>query len=562
MSNGDSYLFAESEDPQHDETPFVSKRLLWVSDQNSSSQYSGQIQWDLSSLANSGGWLSFSEAWLAIPFSISMKTTGANVEAIPNAWCVGMKNGFFQLIDSISVQYNGSTVVQQTSLSNLHINWRVLSKWSSGDLQKYGPSLCVSPDTAGSYAAHGNTASVDGIGYTNNQPVAPGNIAWATTGLDFANTGYLQRLRYTSFGDGSVTANGPGGLGVAVAGSNAATNLNQNGSNYMYDSGNGANRVWQWNMVANIRLKDVCDFFDQIPLVRGANIQLVVNYNSTQVTDTVTTGPPITQTCAITQLTGNTCPYMISSAAALNPFKDLITSALTISSGVKQPPANAIAANSLLSQCRCYVPAYELDPVYEQRLLSSPQKVIEYCDIMQFKSSGIGAGQQVNALVTNNIISPEYLLVCPIISNSNAAVFAGSNPMYQNPFDSCPGTLSPQMALTSTNVALSGSWIYPQLLDYGFTEYLSEVAGMLALNGGKMDGLTSGLISQYMWQNAYGYYVYDLSRRSPAENGVGKSIQFQGVNSSLVTIDLVYFVAYKRKIVINLETGALMASTA
>jgi len=56
---------------------------------------------------------------------------------------------------------------------------------------------------------------------------------------------------------------------------------------------------------------------------------------------------------------------------------------------------------------------------------------------------------------------------------------------------------------------------------------------MNALNGGLSTGVVNGLIGHYEWENAFRYYVCDLSRRLPAKDSVPKSIVLQGINYGL-----------------------------
>jgi uncharacterized alkaline shock family protein YloU len=57
------------------------------------------------------------------------------------------------------------------------------------------------------------------------------------------------------------------------------------------------------------------------------------------------------------------------------------------------------------------------------------------------------------------------------------------------------------------------------------------------------------------------YYYADASRQLPSDDGVSKSVQVKGTNASLVPVDLLCFVGYKKYIEIDVSTGAVLAKT-
>jgi hypothetical protein len=101
-------------------------------------------------------------------------------------------------------------------------------------------------------------------------------------------TGYQLNTRNTGFGGNPEI--------------NTAALANQIGKNYQTDNGvAAAGRVWQWNIMATIRLKDIADFFDKIPLVKGAFMRFTINYNTAAATVTSVAAGPTMVTTSITQ---------------------------------------------------------------------------------------------------------------------------------------------------------------------------------------------------------------------------------------------------------------------
>jgi hypothetical protein len=111
-------------------------------------------------------------------------------------------------------------------------------------------------------------------------------------------------------------------------------------------------------------------------------------------------------------------------------------------------------------------------------------------------------------------------------------------------------------ALGDFNVRIAGMNVLQNNVRYGFEEFLHQVYGINALNGGVTTGLTSGLISQRMWQNNYQYYVFDCSRRLPEEDRTLKAVEVIGTNNMAVALDLFIFIEVQREMVIDIATGA------
>ena len=128
-----------------------------------------------------------------------------------------------------------------------------------------------------------------------------------------------------------------------------------------------------------------------------------------------------------------------------------------------------------------------------------------------------------------------------------------------SPFTSCPGTVSGQ-SITNFNVLLSGVNVFAQNLNYGFETFFQELRKANSINVGNLIGLSSGLLSQYDFENAYRYLCVDLSRKSSeAVDNISKSIQVIGTNSGSFAIDIIFFVEFERQIEIDINTGSLIA---
>lgn len=525
--------------------PATEKQVLVLNDSNSGS-YNGNIVFDTTVLSNSGRWLDYSDAVLAVPLALSLRSTG-NISASAHAYMCGLKSGYHQLIDSIQVDYLNRNVVQQQSFTNFFVSYKMMSEWSDNDLIKYGDLCGFWPDApAGTTRA--TAANARGDGYANNTPYNVGNKSFATTApLDQSNEGLRRRLELTAQTTDADYAN----LNTTTT----AVRLQNIGKNYyVNDGGAAAARIYTWYILATIRLKDVCDFFDKIPLLKGAQIRMTINYNSARcVVAGVNAGPTMALT-STTMLSGRTVPFMMCDATANQAGNALVAANgdITVEYNIRQTATPACAANPLMSSCQLYVPAYNLSPDVESSYISSfPIKTIIYDDIYQFTVSAISAGSNFNSILTNGILNPQKLVIIPMVASGSTG---NSQEEFRSPFDSAPATTGPLVSLQNWQVSVSGKNVFDHPVKYDFEEFQQEVVKS-GVYGGQITGQASGLISQKAWQYGYRYYVADISRRLQSSDNVPLAIQITGTNNSGAGLDLYCFITYQRSIQVDVATG-------
>ncbi len=438
MSSADLYSYdevLESGAPLIE--PMLTKDLLYVLDSNGGS-YNGQIQIDTSPLSNSGRWLNYSEAFLSIPYVLSLQSSvDSSGASIMNGFVLGMK-GYVHIIDSIQVDYNNTNVIQLMPFTNVFANYKMLTSWSQDDLNKYGASCGFYPDTTTSFHFSAGVG-VWGDGTSNNQlaPITQTAALWQTELGTKLNSGLLERMRWTAYPLGTNQAGYSGGTTLVTA-----AQANQLAKNYFTNTAAAAAaRVWQWNMIAVIRLKDVADFFDKLPLVKGAYMRMTINYNALQQTITNVLNTSLV-TATTTFVAGRTNPMMmagVGTATGIGPTYAIPTGTLSIAAGVRST-VNPVATNPIMNSVRLYVPAYELNPEYERNLISlRPHREVAYLDLYNYNITGITAGASFNSILTNGLVNPKYLVVVPFLNPASASVVGTISP-YQSSFDSAPST--------------------------------------------------------------------------------------------------------------------------
>ena len=563
----DEFSYYNSQTEQKTDFLFSNVQQNFVTDSNNSSYPNGQISFDLSTLSNSGKYIDFQNSFITVPLVMNLNTNAnADTNRLENAFACSLKNGFHNLINSMSVEISNMQVVNLTNMSNLDINYKLLTSSSLEDERNFLPSINFSKDSAESIHYSG-VASTSGIGECNNvikQTLFTSAGGYGALGTN-SNKGRLERQLNTSF-DPITGVNGSDG---AKNGLVTTKVMSDTGKNYVAFNGNTDTTYY---ILATIPLKIIHDLFRKLHLTKGMYMRLVLNLN-TQCSSVVTiTAGGNFESYSTTSL-NNVFPCMLSPLATTNGFIQNTATRATISLGIGSSfNTTTRFTHPTMQSCRFYARVCEMTPQAEELYLSAvPTKTILYNDILTFNTSNIAAGNPVSQILTNGISRPRYLLIVPQLSgsvNGSAKGTLGSayslglgvlgSPM-NSPFSSSPGTTGFQAAISNLNILVSGQCIYQQNLTYGFEEFLQEVRGSNSLNGGIPMALSSGLLSQNDWENGYRYIYVDLSRRiSQSNDDISRSIQVSFTNSAAYVADFWYIIGYEKQIVVSKSTGALI----
>jgi len=635
----DNLVYEESLNTEIDTSEFISKKWIYVND-NNNGNYTSQIVIDSTPLANAGGYISWQEGFILMPLLVQL--TSATAGNLPNnppvfttkgnfSWA--FKSGFWNMINSMTVEFNNQNVIQQTPFLNVFRSFKANTSFSLDDLLNVGPTTGFYPDNPASWgyandftqAVGGGNSKVqagDGVNtpYTNNRnfsfaPVNTITTAYRapasgilgqlyttlpSTGVsgqplltDNATTATNWDLTYTGASSNSVLAGNPNSFNEGMAKRQSWYNYQPsnsqgegivNGStacqkvlrSFCDDTLNNVNGTVSWQVYAKLRLKDLADFFEKMPLLKGSTIRFYLNTNQTIVNFT-TTPSQIIQATGILDLAGAltinsvntigglTNPLMVTSVrapcggSALNPDTYNLSISIFKNNFSSQ---GTLAKQTTLPSCRLYAPIYYMNPLAESKYLSlAPTKRIMYKDIFQYQFNNQSTGN-FNFLVSNGISNICSVLVCAFISKNNPFTAQDGSAVAQQPFDSyqsptCPAPSMPDpIILSDFNILISGVNLFLNNNQYDFESFLEQLNQSNQINGGLTTGLASGLISEADFSSGYRYYYGDASRILPSEQGVSRSVQIVGNNVSSVNINLMVFVEFMREITIDISTGA------
>lgn len=644
-------------------SPAVFVRKDWVNILDNQNQNYGNNQsvLDTSQLSNSNKYMSYREAYLLVPFTISLASTASSVYSAgtnpPNGGttayfspgaaatsadnAIGLKNWFGQIIHSFTLDYNGTTIIQQTPLVNMWNSFKLMTSLSYQDLLTQGATIGFWPDSSDTFqfvqggAVDGVVGdassgfiptfgpSAAGTGTCNNtnfmaSPTVSGEFAGLRTGT--GNEGFAVRQRWINFNpDGYIGTTTATTAGVASSSTAYFGNLMFAGAStalwksYIFKKLTGTSTtspgIIQIAVSAAVYLKHIHSFFNMVPLLKGVFMKMTMNLNNTTTAFSTISVSPVganyqikPRSLVLTSVSnpiGGVNPLMIASAGFVPSTSLTATTYTTPDGGLSLFQTGNASATAQSAAITCtityrmnisvgalcldstiaglgagssplaksvylYIPAYSFNPVFEQAYLSSPVKEIKYSDIYQYQVINVGGGQTFNNLVTNGIANIKSVLILPFHTSTGSSADVSQSglgvpgtPVWQSPFDPAgTGPTSPMCAITNFNVQISGQNAIYNMEKYSFEQFNNQLYGYNAVNGGLTDGLTSGLVSRYDFDNCYCYYYVDVSRMLPVEMTVPKSVQIIGQNMSSRSVDLIVFVEYGVSISVDLLTGA------
>lgn len=557
MSTGDSLVFEMANQSEGSPSIFVKKDWLNVLDSQNGNYSGNQCVIETSQLANSNKYMNYREAYLAMPLILT--ATGTSIAnpgtaATSMDYGFGLKNWFGTIVHSMTVELGGTTIVQQTPYIAMWNSFKLMTSLSWQDVTTQGASIGFYPDSALS-VCFSSAGSADGLGTCNNKnAVSQTVVTGAFNSYDTGNVGFLKRQQYINYDADGLTDPGNDAFSTLLT-ANACNALYKS---YIFTKSGTTTGVFQTAIMAMIELKHLHSFFQNVPLLKGVFLKVTLNLNQTQVTQTINASDVTTAASVVSPL-GGVNPLMISSCAASNGGVARVAGDLAVSLYVgnrcllsSQTSVSGVANSPFANVVTLYVPAYTMNPVYEQAYLSSPVKRIVYTDIYQFAINNVASGATFNNLVANGISGLKSVLVLPfytITANNNIQPF-------QSPFDPAgAGPTSPLCLLNNFNVVVSGQNMIYNTQRYSYEQFMNNLAGCNAVNAGLTDGLTSSLIGQLDFEMEYCYHYVNCSRSLPIEEQVSKSVTIIGQNQSSKAIDLYVFAEFGTEIKIDVLSG-------
>ncbi len=574
--SADLVVYTQSVEESPTSSVMVDKKWLSVIDQNNGSYSSGQSTIETTSLATSDRMMNYKEAYLAVPLVLTAgNSTASNALTLTNASAqtklMGLKNSYTTLIHSMSVDLNGTNIIQQTPFSEFYNAFNLMTSLSWGDVKTQGSTIGFYPDDALSATAFvGDETSAPANQVVNNRDdvIIAGDKA--QTGNP-GNVGLNKRLQYINYNadstvlGGAVTAEKPQSTFLTKA---AADTLYKS---QVYNTSAGSateSPIIQTQVLAIIKLRHLHNFFCHVPLSRGLQFRFILNFN--QCTQSlICNGTKLTGEKSEKSQFGGVVPLMVSSCFTdcggmgiragtggtaifdLSVGKSCLNSTLN---GVGSTIPSALPASVAL-----HVPSYIMSPSLAGAYVSAnSSKRITYTDIYQFKIGDVTAGSTENRLITSGIRGIRSVLMMPMSpSASNGGVVAEHESVLS---DAGGGPTSLLAQVTNFQVQIGGVNQIESGGRYEWEIFNNYVYGVNAVNGGMSDGLTSGLVGQSDWARKYLYYYVDCNRGTDLERDTPKSVQVQFQNVSAKTQDYYVYVEFENSFALDVGTGSIVGA--
>jgi len=583
----DKLVYDLSQEVEGSPNVFVRKDWINILDNQNQNYQNNQSIIDTSQIANSNKYISYREAYLAVPMllSVSLPLAQAGSVVLAYDYSIGLKNWFGSIIHSMTLDYNGTTIVQQTPFCNMWNSFKLLTTLSYADIMTQGPTIGFYPDTSGSWAYFTN-ANGNGPSVVNNDLALVNTITPSNNENNYnqfnsvsnlgGNEGATYRTKWIAFNNrvGIMTSSGAVSTAYSVNGI-SSSNISQiwkSNISKIQQSTPQSRGIVQISVMATIYLKHIHSFFNMCPLLKGVFMKLTLNLNNASASFDYTGGGTVNALITNNSITSNVYgggiqPMLIPSIATGSKYLadqvftasangtvyyDLMVGSKSYNINITNNP-NYTEGN-VSKSIYLYVPAYTFNDTFEKAYLANNIKQIKYTDIYQYQVKDINSGEQFNNLITNGIANIKSVLIIPFYAtNYNNDPYQE----FQSPFDPAGcGTTAPMVSLGNFNVQISGQNAIYNTQRYTFEEWNNQLYGQNAVNGGLTDGITSGLINFSDFQNSYCYYYVNVERMLPVEQAVPKSVQIIGTNYSTRKINLWVFIEYGISVSIDVLTGA------
>jgi len=524
------------------------------------SYLSGKVIIDAQNFGNGSDFIDWSNAYIALPYHFKVQlTTSANTTLgkYDPDMLVGAKN--MSLIESIRVEQAGRTIIQESSNLSHLVNFIKHTTTSPNELYRQDSVLGYYPDGSdlteqqtGLWGTYNNSNYL--FDDVNN---APSNKSPAY------NEGLYRRQlllgpgnQFTNFIDptnGSLNESAV--FQEVIAGETADTALTANVPYTLSDQ----------HFIAVIKLADLSDYFKKHPLSKcGYKITLTINQASTTM---ISQNNPFSLS-SIPNVT--TKPF--DSAANYKPNPTTLYQNSTAQTGMLCVGRQCYNANVALTQTSIctltltsevdttdktrqngvilYTPSYTLSDSAESKLLSQP--IINKQPFM-FNSAvytGLTPANNINLQLFSAITNPRLLVVIPQYASS-----AQGQASQASAFNSCPGTTD-ALSLTRLQIRVNSKTILPSPTSYSFEQFIQNTSQVLSVNGG-LGPFASGMIDIRKFSSNYRYYAFDLSLLPSDQVDIPQLITFEGLNNSLVPVDLYVYCIYQTSATFDLLKGTV-----
>ncbi|EGZ24964.1 hypothetical protein PHYSODRAFT_484148 [Phytophthora sojae] len=548
----DQYLYQSSLKSDPEIKVSSSKRVPHVIDLNQGSYQNGVITIDATARLNgSEGFASLHDAYIMLPYKVSMKNGGTAQTAAANRLCATLKCGNRNVIDSLSLELNGKTTVSLADYKLFWKNVRAQTGYSPQFVEKHGAESFLYPDAAQSVSCSSGSASTSGDGYSNTMAFSSAFAVSAPPGgATIPNDGFVKRLLSNPPTAGADFSSSCPSVGGAAA---STTISNQTSRGAFVAGGTAANAIMgTWNYMLKIKLTDLHPIFRELDLMANPQIRLRFRVNQGTSVVAVDASKGMSST---TLSSGNSCPVMIAASATGNPMNGVLAASAGFS----------VAWGAVVNALEPTIDGTYM-PFTTAPIISKPVKKVRYndCYAQWFcQRAGIGkSSTQLNASfdlqLSASVKNAKYVVLLPFAEQTNNFASATVH-QFQSPFNSSPYTLQPGSSIRNVNVRIGSTQVFDISHDYDFHHFTNEIAKISAINGDLTPELVNGLLDCQTWSFTNRMLIADVSRLT--ERDVPQAIQIQGTNAGCQGVNMLILVISEQELTFDRLTGEVLDFT-
>ncbi|GMG18108.1 unnamed protein product [Phytophthora fragariaefolia] len=506
----DQYLLQSSLKPDISVKVSRGKSVATVND-GQNSYNSGIITYDCQSALNgSQGYASLKDAYIVMPYTVSMKNTGANATGVANRYALGMKCNIASIVDEVKVYLNGKSIITPSEYKQMWSNVRAIAELTTAEVEKHGADMHLFPDDWES-ENFSTSANAYGDGYSNNNLYGSHSISLNQTTLEHSkpNTGFVRRVLNNPPEVASATTNSHGWPTLNKTTSQAIAQMRGTGVFKAGADGNVGSTIGEWFYMLKIRLVDLHPIFNEIDLVGNPQLKLELKvqtgYSDIAVVGAAAGTARAMSLISTTLVAGSICPVMVGSANFVSSTQadhmysvigtNISGSTIRVAWGAIHNTITTIAtAGSYypFTQSRLLLPFYDI--ANPTALVSKPMKTIN-----------------------------------------------------------APWTCQPGSSIRDFQVQVGNQNVFQDVHSYDWMTFYDEFSKIGAVNGDLSREISNGLIGIDKWQTAQRILVADCSRISEVD--VPQSIKVSGTNEATQGTNLLVLVVYERALELDRITG-------
>jgi hypothetical protein len=305
----DKLVFDLAQEVEGSPTVFIRKDWINILDNQNQNYNNNQSIVDTSQLSNSNKYMSYREAYFLIPLTLTLQQTavdasGFKPSSVPSDYSVGLKNWFGQIIHSFTLDYNGTTVIQQTPYVNMWNSFKLMTSLSYSDIATQGCTIGFYPDDCQTWTWTPSpaqatpfvltTQSAFGQGVSNNTDVITAvgakNIAsqFNQYTSSSGNLGFLKRTSWINYDaclttDSTVLPFSVQTYPTAYSELLTSAECTQLWKSHVFrkiDASASVKGTLQIGVTATVYLKHVHSFFNMCPLLKGVFMKMTMNLNN------------------------------------------------------------------------------------------------------------------------------------------------------------------------------------------------------------------------------------------------------------------------------------------